>query len=52
MQFKVVYSVANEGARLEIPDGPLGSLIAGTFYVYSTRVSDQDLATSDFLLCI
>lgn len=26
---KVVYNVANEGARLEIPDGPLGSLIAG-----------------------
>uniref|UniRef100_A0A0D9VE69 Protein kinase domain-containing protein n=1 Tax=Leersia perrieri TaxID=77586 RepID=A0A0D9VE69_9ORYZ len=26
---QVVYSVANEGARLEIPDGPLGSLIAG-----------------------
>ncbi|KAL6629406.1 hypothetical protein ACP70R_029171 [Stipagrostis hirtigluma subsp. patula] len=25
---QVVYSVANEGARLEIPDGPLGSLIA------------------------
>jgi serine/threonine protein kinase len=26
---QVVYNVANEGARLEIPDGPLGSLIAG-----------------------
>ncbi|KAF0897373.1 hypothetical protein E2562_036496, partial [Oryza meyeriana var. granulata] len=25
---QVVYSVANEGARLEIPDGPLGSLMA------------------------
>ncbi|XP_037452883.1 serine/threonine-protein kinase EDR1-like isoform X1 [Triticum dicoccoides] len=25
---QVVYSVANEGARLEIPDGPLGNLIA------------------------
>ncbi|KAL6888984.1 hypothetical protein ACP4OV_010010 [Aristida adscensionis] len=25
---QVVYSVANNGARLEIPDGPLGSLIA------------------------
>jgi hypothetical protein len=27
---QVVYSVANEGARLEIPEGPLGSLIQGT----------------------
>lgn len=27
---QVVYSVANEGSRLEIPEGPLGSLIAGT----------------------
>jgi len=27
---QIVYSVANDGARLEIPEGPLGSLIAGT----------------------
>ena len=25
----MVYSVANEGSRLEIPEGPLGRLIAG-----------------------
>lgn len=26
---QVVYVVANEGSRLEIPDGPLGRLISG-----------------------
>lgn len=26
---QVVYAVANEGSRLEIPDGPLGRLISG-----------------------
>lgn len=27
---QVVYQVANEGSRLDIPEGPLGRLIAGT----------------------
>lgn len=27
---QVVYAVANEGSRLELPEGPLGRLIAGT----------------------
>lgn len=27
--YQVVYAVSNEGSRLEIPEGPLGSLIAG-----------------------
>ncbi|KAA3464416.1 serine/threonine-protein kinase EDR1 isoform X1 [Gossypium australe] len=27
---RVVYAVANEGSRLEIPEGPLGRLISGT----------------------
>lgn len=33
---QVVYSVANEGSRLEIPEGPLGRLISGpaTFLYY------------------
>lgn len=26
---QVVYQVANEGSRLDIPEGPLGSLIRG-----------------------
>jgi hypothetical protein len=30
-QLQVVYSVANEGSRLEIPEGPLGRLIAGKY---------------------
>jgi hypothetical protein len=32
----VVYAVANEGSRLEIPEGPLGKLIAG-IVVYLAR---------------
>jgi hypothetical protein len=31
-----VYAVANEGSRLEIPEGPLGKLIAGNV-VYLAR---------------
>ncbi|KAE8694975.1 hypothetical protein F3Y22_tig00110761pilonHSYRG00067 [Hibiscus syriacus] len=27
---RVVYAIANEGSRLEIPEGPLGRLISGT----------------------
>ncbi|RWW22038.1 hypothetical protein BHE74_00016605 [Ensete ventricosum] len=27
---QVVYAVANEGKRLDLPEGPLGSLISGT----------------------
>ncbi|KAK2370748.1 serine/threonine-protein kinase EDR1 [Trifolium repens] len=30
---RVVYSVAHEGSRLEIPEGPLGSLISGPRYI-------------------
>ena len=30
-QLQVVYAVANEGSRLEIPEGPLGRLIAGKY---------------------
>ena len=29
---QVVYAVANEGSRLEIPEGPLGRLISGLPY--------------------
>lgn len=31
-QIQVVYAVANDGKRLEIPEGPLGKLIAGNFH--------------------
>jgi hypothetical protein len=34
----VVYSVANEGSRLEIPEGPLGRLIAGNVAMYDTDI--------------
>jgi hypothetical protein len=27
---QVVYAVANEGSRLDIPEGPLGRLISGS----------------------
>jgi serine/threonine protein kinase len=30
---QVVYSVAHKGSRLEIPEGPLGSLILGPRYI-------------------
>lgn len=36
---QVVYSVANEGARLEIPEGPLGSLIQG--YPKHNQIEDS-----------
>lgn len=32
--FQVVYAVANEGSRLEIPEGPLGRLISGFYCIY------------------
>lgn len=36
---QVVYAVANEGSRLEIPEGPLGRLISGA---YSNRQINKD----------
>lgn len=30
---QVVYAVANEGSRLEIPEGPLGRLISGLLHL-------------------
>ncbi|GJM90717.1 hypothetical protein PR202_ga07023 [Eleusine coracana subsp. coracana] len=42
---QVVYSVANEGARLEIPDGPLGSLIADCWAEPEKRPGCQEILT-------
>ncbi|KAL6614750.1 hypothetical protein ACP70R_037020 [Stipagrostis hirtigluma subsp. patula] len=36
---QVVYSVANEGSRLEIPEGPLGKLIAGNIAGQSLKIA-------------
>ncbi|VAI45800.1 unnamed protein product [Triticum turgidum subsp. durum] len=52
---QVVYSVANEGARLEIPDGPLGSLIADCWTEPEKRPSCQEILTRlldcEYTLC-
>lgn len=42
---RVVYTVANEGARLEIPDGPLGRLIADCWAEPHERPSCEDILT-------
>ncbi|XP_062223631.1 probable serine/threonine-protein kinase SIS8 isoform X2 [Phragmites australis] len=52
---QVVYSVANGGARLEIPDGPLGSLIADCWAEPEKRPSCQEILTRlldcEYTLC-
>ncbi|KAM0869868.1 hypothetical protein ACQ4PT_040381 [Festuca glaucescens] len=52
---QVVYSVANEGARLEIPEGPLGSLIADCWAEPDKRPSCQEILTRlldcEYTLC-
>ncbi|XP_047333865.1 serine/threonine-protein kinase EDR1-like [Impatiens glandulifera] len=42
---RVVYSVANEGSRLEIPEGPLGSLIADCWAEPDQRPSCEEILT-------
>ncbi|KAJ3686335.1 hypothetical protein LUZ61_015499 [Rhynchospora tenuis] len=42
---QVVYAVANEGARLEIPEGPLGSLIQDCFAEPEKRPNCQEILT-------
>ncbi|NP_001167856.1 uncharacterized isoform X2 [Zea mays] len=42
---QVVYSVANEGSRLEIPEGPLGRLIADCWSEPENRPSCQEILT-------
>ncbi|TVU35574.1 hypothetical protein EJB05_17472 [Eragrostis curvula] len=42
---QVVYSVANEGSRLEIPEGPLGKLIADCWAEPENRPSCQEILT-------
>ncbi|EES04829.1 hypothetical protein BDA96_04G115000 [Sorghum bicolor] len=52
---QIVYSVANDGARLEIPDGPLGSLIADCWAEPEKRPSCQEILTRlldcEYTLC-
>ncbi|KAK8461358.1 hypothetical protein SEVIR_1G021400v4 [Setaria viridis] len=52
---QIVYSVANDGARLEIPDGPLGSLIADCWAEPERRPSCQEILTRlldcEYTLC-
>ncbi|KAF3333308.1 serine/threonine-protein kinase EDR1-like protein [Carex littledalei] len=52
---QVVYSVANEGARLEIPEGPLGSLILDCFAEPEKRPNCQEILTRlldcEYTLC-
>lgn len=52
---QIVYSVANDGARLEIPDGPLGSLIADCWADPERRPSCQEILTRlldcEYTLC-
>nr|XP_015626289.1 probable serine/threonine-protein kinase DDB_G0267514 isoform X2 [Oryza sativa Japonica Group] len=52
---QVVYNVANEGARLEIPDGPLGSLIADCWAEPDKRPGCQEILTRlldcEYTLC-
>ncbi|URD96491.1 STYKc [Musa troglodytarum] len=42
---QVVYAVANEGKRLEIPEGPLGSLISDCWAEPDERPSCQEILT-------
>ncbi|XP_074567203.1 putative serine/threonine-protein kinase SIS8 [Curcuma longa] len=42
---QVVYAVSNEGKRLEIPEGPLGSLISDCWAEPSERPSCQEILT-------
>ncbi|KAI7724462.1 hypothetical protein M8C21_005683 [Ambrosia artemisiifolia] len=42
---RVVYSVANEGSRLDIPEGPLGRLIADCWAEPQDRPSCEDILT-------
>ncbi|XP_052206966.1 serine/threonine-protein kinase EDR1-like isoform X2 [Diospyros lotus] len=42
---RVVYSVANEGSRLEIPEGPLGRLIADCWAEPQDRPSCEEILT-------
>lgn len=42
---QVVYTVANEGSRLEIPEGPLGRLIADCWAEPQDRPSCQEILT-------
>ncbi|ONM39390.1 ATP binding protein [Zea mays] len=42
---QVVYAVANEGSRLEIPEGPLGRLIADCWAEPENRPSCQEILT-------
>ncbi|CAI9299739.1 unnamed protein product [Lactuca saligna] len=52
---RVVYSVANEGSRLEIPEGPLGKLIADCWAEPAERPSCEDilarLLDCEYALC-
>ncbi|AQK59558.1 Protein kinase superfamily protein [Zea mays] len=52
---QIVYSVANDGARLEIPDGPLGSLIADCWAEPERRPCCQEILTRlldcEYTLC-
>ncbi|KAJ4782032.1 hypothetical protein LUZ62_066289 [Rhynchospora pubera] len=52
---QVVYAVANEGARLEIPEGPLGSLIQDCFAEPEKRPNCQEILTRlldcEYTLC-
>lgn len=42
---QVVYAVANEGSRLDIPEGPLGGLISGSVNQKNSELSkERDLA--------
>ncbi|XP_062217685.1 serine/threonine-protein kinase EDR1-like [Phragmites australis] len=42
---QVVYAVANQGSRLEIPEGPLGKLIADCWAEPDNRPSCQEILT-------
>lgn len=42
---RVVYAVANEGSRLEIPEGPVGRLIADCWAEPQERPSCEDILT-------
>ncbi|XP_038985117.1 serine/threonine-protein kinase EDR1-like [Phoenix dactylifera] len=52
---QVVYSVANKGTRLEIPEGPLGSLISDCWAEPEKRPSCQEILTRlldcEYTLC-
>ncbi|XP_020584721.1 serine/threonine-protein kinase EDR1-like isoform X2 [Phalaenopsis equestris] len=52
---QVVYAVANEGSRLEIPEGPLGKLIADCWAEPNERPSCQEIFTRlldcEYTLC-